>query len=112
MKLPSVDQKFIDDFFAAIGPYEPAFQHIGFSYLAVKFGAAFSIIRGRIFMNTSSPPAQPQHFQSSNVRAGNYALKELGFDVRGLINQLLNPRNAARRPELHACSRWTLRHIL
>ena len=40
-------------------------------------------------MNTSSPPAQPQHFQSSNVRAGNYALKELGFDVRGLINQLL-----------------------
>jgi hypothetical protein len=86
MLLPA-GQKFIDEFFAAIAHYEAAFQHVGFSYLAVKFGTRFEILRGRIFLR--SAPTAPSHFESFHVRAGHYALTDLGFDVRGLIDQLL-----------------------
>ena len=87
--LPPENQKSADDFFAAIGPCEAAFQHVGFSYLAVRFGAPFTIIAGRIFMSTAPPPKAAPHFQSPRVRAGRYALADLGFDVRGLMRQLL-----------------------
>jgi hypothetical protein len=89
MSLLPADQKFVDDFFSAIAPYQSAFQHVGFSYLAVKFGEPYQIIRGRIFMNTAPPAAQPRHFQSAHVRVGHYALKELASDLRDLINQLI-----------------------
>ena len=89
MSLPPLNQKLVDDFFAAIATYQSAYQHIAFSYLAIKFGEPYQIVRGRVFMNTSPPTAQLQHFQSSHVRAGYYTLKELGFEsVRDLINQL------------------------
>jgi hypothetical protein len=39
------NQKFIDDFFAAIAPYEAAFRPVGFSYLAIRFGGPFAILR-------------------------------------------------------------------
>jgi hypothetical protein len=71
MALIDANRKFVDDFFAATAPYEAAYQHIGFSYLAVKFGVLFAIVRGRLFLNTAPPPAQQQHFQSEHVRAGN-----------------------------------------
>lgn len=91
MPLPPPDQKNLDDFFEVIAPYQSAYQHIGFSYLAIKFGEPFQIIRGRVFMNVSPPKVQPQHFRSPHVRAGHYTLKELGFDdVRDLLNQLTN----------------------
>jgi hypothetical protein len=83
------NQKFIDDFFAAIAPYEAAFRHVGFSYLAVRFGSHFAMLRGRIFLNTAPLAPAPPHFESPHVRAGHYALTDLDFDVRGLINQLL-----------------------
>jgi hypothetical protein len=90
MPLSPPHQKFVDDFFAAIAPSQAAFQHIGFSYLAVKFGEPYQLIRGRVFLNTAPPAAHPQHFQSSHVRAGHYALSELASDISDLINQLLS----------------------
>jgi hypothetical protein len=101
MPLLDTDQRFVDGFFAAIAPYEAAFTHIGFSYLAIKFGAPFTLMRGRVFMNTSPPPAQPQHFQSSHVRAGNYTIEDLDFDVCGLINQLLTGTLKTPHGDLH-----------
>jgi hypothetical protein len=89
MSLHPTSRKFVEDFFAALAPYETAFQHIGFSYLAVKFGEPFQIVRARIFLNTSQPTAPPPHFKSTHVRAGNYPLTELGFDLRGLIDHLV-----------------------
>ncbi len=88
MSLLPGDQKFVDDFFAAIAPYQSAFQHIGFSYLAIKFGEPYQIVRGCIFMNTATASLQAQHFHAPHVRAGHYYLKELASDVRDFINQL------------------------
>lgn len=89
MSLLPADQKFIDEFFATIEPFEAAFQHIGFSYLAVKFGEIFSITKGRIFLNTAPPTAQQHHFESPHVRAGHYGLSELKLDLRGVIDKLM-----------------------
>jgi hypothetical protein len=89
MPLSSVSQKFVDDFFAAIAPFEKALGHAGFSYLAVRLGVDFVLLRGRLFLNASgSAVLPPPHFRSPNVRAGHYRLAELGLDVRGLIEQL------------------------
>jgi hypothetical protein len=90
MPLLPGDQKFIDEFFSAVDPCQSAFQHIGFSYLAVKFGEPYQIIHGRLFMNTAPPAARPQHFQSPHVRAGHYALEELAPNVHDFINQLIS----------------------
>jgi hypothetical protein len=87
MPLSSVSQKFVDDFFAAIAPFEKAFGHAGFSYLAVRLGEDFVLLRGRLFLSPFGS-AVPPHFRSPNVRAGRYRLTELGLDVRGLIERL------------------------
>jgi hypothetical protein len=83
-------QKTINEFFEAISPLEKAFRHVGFSYLAARFGTRFVLLHGRVFLNTSMPAAGPTHFQSAHVRAGNYQLDELKLDVRGLLEQLLS----------------------
>jgi hypothetical protein len=88
MSLLPTYQKSADDFFAAIAPFEKAFQDAGFSYLAVKFDADFVLLHGRVFLLTSGPTALPPHFRSPHVRAGHYKLAELGLDVRGLIERL------------------------
>jgi hypothetical protein len=101
MSATSADQKSVDDFLTAIAPYQNAFPRIGFSYLAVKLGELYLIIRGRVFLNTSPPVAQPQHFQSPHVRAGHYTLEELGCDVRGFINRLVTGTLETSHGPLH-----------
>ncbi len=101
MALIDANRRFVDDFFATIASYEAAYQHIGFSYLAVKFGTAFAIVRGRIFLNTAPSAGQAQHFQSQHVRAGNYALHELAPDLRDLINRLLKGVLETPHGDLH-----------
>lgn len=101
MTLFDAHRKFVEDFFAAIASYEAAFQHNTFSYLAIRFGASFVILMGRVFMNTSPPAGQSHHFQSAHVRAGNYTLEELGLDVRGLISQLLTGTLKTPHGDLH-----------
>jgi hypothetical protein len=89
MALLPTDQKLVDDFFATIEPSRSAYQHVGFSYLAIKFGESYQIIRGRVFLNTAPPNATLPHFSSPHVRAGHYSLNELGFRVRPFLNQLM-----------------------
>jgi hypothetical protein len=83
------NQKLVDDFFAAIAPVEQAYKHIGLSYLAVKSGGHFTILIGRVFLNTKDPETLRPHFASANVRAGHYNLKELKLDARGLADKLI-----------------------
>jgi hypothetical protein len=89
MALDPNNQKFVDHFFAAIGPLKAAYRHISFNYLAVKFGDRFVIVRGRIFLSASPPAFQLERFQSRNVRAAHYTQAELGLDVPTLVQNLL-----------------------
>src|SRR5579862_273364 len=89
MSFQAKDEKIIEEFFAAVAPYQSVYRYINFSYLAIKTGDKFHILRARLFMSTSPPAMQPQYFVSPHVRAGYHSLKALGFsDVRALINQL------------------------
>jgi hypothetical protein len=47
MSLLAVSQKFVDDFFCRYSPFKKAFGDAGFSYLAVKLGGDFVLLRGR-----------------------------------------------------------------
>jgi hypothetical protein len=76
MPLLPATQKFVDNFFDAIALYQSGLRHRGFSYLALKFGERYQIIRGRLFMGTAPPAARPPRFQSAHVRAGYYTLEE------------------------------------
>jgi hypothetical protein len=89
MALNPNSQKFVDDFFAAIAPFDAAYQRIGFSYLALKLDECFVIIRGRLFLNTSPPKSPPPQFRSDRVRAGHYMLPELGLGVPELVERLI-----------------------
>jgi hypothetical protein len=101
MPLLPATQKFVDNFFDAIALYQSGLRHRGFSYLALKFGERYQIIRGRLFMGTAPPAARPPHFQSAHVRAGYYTLEELGTDVHGLVAQLLAGVVATPEGPLH-----------
>jgi hypothetical protein len=90
MALHPTSQRFVDEFFAAIAPYEGAYQSIGFSYFAVKIGDRFVIKQGLLFLNTRTPPnAASKHFRSPRIHAGHYPLADLKIDLRGFIDRLL-----------------------
>jgi hypothetical protein len=92
MALDPNSQKFVDDFFSAIAPFDAAYQRIGFSYLALKLDERFVMIRGRLFLNTSAPKSPTLQFQSHRVRAGHYTLPELGLGVPELVGRLIAGR--------------------
>jgi hypothetical protein len=89
MALHSSSQKFLDQFLAAIAPFEAAHQHVGFSYIAIKNGERFVLRQGRLFLTTYAPNARSNHFRSPHVRAGHYPLAELNTDLKGFIDALL-----------------------
>jgi hypothetical protein len=101
MALHSSSQKFLDQFLAAIAPFEVAYQHIGFSYIAVKFGERFVIRQGRLFLNTYAPNARSNHFRSAQVHAGHYLLADLNTDLRGFIDALLTGQLGTPDGALH-----------
>jgi hypothetical protein len=65
-----------------------AFGNAGFSYLAVRLGEDFVLLRARLFLNLTPSAVPLPHFRSPSVRAGHYKLAELGLDVQGLIERL------------------------
>jgi hypothetical protein len=101
MPLITAYRKYVDDFFAAIAPFEVAFHHVNFSYIAIKKGAQFEIVCGRVFLNTAPPTGLPQPFASSNIRAGHYKLSDLGGDVRNLMAQLIEGKVPTPNGPLH-----------
>jgi hypothetical protein len=100
MPLQPSDRRFVDEFFAAIGPCEQAFQNVGLSYLALLSGDRFVITQGRVFLDTG--PGKPaQQFQSTNVRAGHVYLSELKLNPRTLIERLVAEKLATPQGDLH-----------
>jgi len=87
--MPMIRQQ-IDRFFAAIEPFKEAYQNVHFSYLAFKTANTFTIIQGRVILNTGEAQENFEHFQSQNLRAGRYRLSELHHDVPTLIECLLS----------------------
>jgi hypothetical protein len=83
MPILPANQPFVDAFFAAIQAVEGAYCDVQLSYLALRAGGQFEIIRARIVFNTSPTYPLPPNFISPNVRAGRFRLTKT--DVRGLI---------------------------
>ena len=84
------DEKRIDDFFAAIEPFQEAYRYVSFSYLAVSNGDEFRLVHGKILFNTAPFKKAFSHFHSKNIRAGQYHLSELKLEPRALIAGLLS----------------------
>ncbi|MDQ7250565.1 hypothetical protein [Dongia sedimenti] len=89
----------IEDFFAAIEPFEAAHRNCSFSYLAVKHESAFVLVQGVIYL-TPFPKLPHSHFTSENVWAGRYLLADLGQSARELVRQLLLGRVSTPQGEV------------
>jgi hypothetical protein len=89
MPLSLIDQKHVDDFFAAIKPIEAGYTNPGFSYLAVRHNNKFVILQARLALNTAASTIPFTHFRSKNICSGHYSLKELELTPRKFIQQLL-----------------------
>jgi hypothetical protein len=83
------NQKTVADFLSAIEPLMAAYQGGSFTYLALKRGDRFVLIRG--IAHLRAPKETPfTHFSSDNVRAGRYRLTELEVGPRALATSLLS----------------------
>jgi hypothetical protein len=102
MPILPANQAFVDAFFAAIQPVEGAYCDVQLSYLALRAGEQFEIIRARVVFNTSPTYPFPPNFISPNVRAGRFRLTKT--DVRSLIaslnsGEIKTPDGELRFPE-------------
>jgi hypothetical protein len=104
MPILPANQPFVDAYFAAIQPVENAYCDVRLSYLALRSGAQFEIIRARVAFNTSPFDPPLPNFVSPNVSAGQYRLTDLKTDVRSLIaslnsGEIKTPDGELRFPE-------------
>jgi hypothetical protein len=82
-------RKAIDDFFAAIEPLAGAYQNSSFSYVAVKNGAQFTLVKGSLFLVV--PSSLPfSSFASASVLAGHQSLEELAESPRSFVELLID----------------------
>jgi hypothetical protein len=90
MALPVHSQKHIDDFFAAIKPVEEAYRFSTFNFVAVRHEGKFAVAQAALILNMSPPPKRPVKFETANIRAGQYLLSELKFDMKGFVEALIS----------------------
>jgi hypothetical protein len=83
------DRKYIKEFFKAIEPNLPGYQHINFNYVALKNGSGFDLLKGRLHLQGVPALSKPHFFQSANIRAGIYLLSELNLTAQGFVDTLL-----------------------
>ncbi|MGE0095134.1 MAG: hypothetical protein AB7M05_01720 [Alphaproteobacteria bacterium] len=79
----------LENFFQALAPVEAAYRHACFSYLAVQTNERFVLVQARLFLASQPHQIPATHFQSPNVRAGNYKISELGITSEELVNKIL-----------------------
>lgn len=88
-------QTFVEEFLSLVEPLHEANQNEKtFSYVAIKHEEQFYLVIGRLAFNAAPTKTPFSHFQSKNIRAGNYRLSELNLDARGLIDALISGRLA------------------
>lgn len=90
MPLADREKDDVKSFFTA----QPEIQNVylknaGLSYFAVKDGKDFVLYQSVFFLNSAATPVPHSHFESAHIRAGHYALSELGVSVQELVDQLL-----------------------
>ena len=80
----------VEKFFAAIGPIIAAYDRQTFTYVAVKSAEKFEIRGANLTLGVGPSPIPFSHFESENVKAGQYRLDELASSPRDLLNKLLS----------------------
>lgn len=97
-------QQAAHDFLEAISPWEEAYSHSTFSFLAVRREGNLVLLQGRLFLQTSSGNVPAKIFNSPNIVAGNFRLEELGLSHTELLDllqqakELITPIGALRFP--------------
>ncbi len=89
MNLSDYDKKALEQFWTAIEPRLPGYKHASFGYLAIKQGADFILIQGRLHLVAEPLAGDLKPFTSQNVRAGHCTLDALGKGPVSLIEELL-----------------------
>lgn len=87
MAIPEHTRQAIERFFAAIEPRLEAYSRSTFSYVAVRRGAAFLLVKGILSLNTGTLPSKA--FRSENLCAGRCQLETVAPSPRAFVEQLL-----------------------
>lgn len=67
----------ISAFFQSIDSWKEAVGTPNFAYVAVRVGGHFEIAQARLWLGAAAPAAPLSHFDSLNIRAGNFLLTDL-----------------------------------
>lgn len=79
-------QKAIDTFFSGIAPWEDAYKKFAsISYFAIKREGVFVLIQAKLFLNAIQSDLPIMHFQTENIRAGQYPISDLGMDAQSVV---------------------------
>ncbi len=84
---------FINRFFTTIDTAQARNLSLAtFNYLAVREEEEFCIWKANLFLNSAPSKTPFNHFQSANIRAGNYRLDEIEMRPRAIVDALLAGR--------------------
>jgi len=81
-------EKQIGDFGKAIEPLKDAYKFDNFSYVSIRTNAGFVLVRGYLHLAINDKAAILPPFESANVRAGHFRLKEMNIDRAAFISQI------------------------
>lgn len=100
MNLSKADQETLDEFLASIEPTMAGYQHAGFSYFAVRQGAEFILVQGKLHLQGVPALVSSEPFESKNVKAGFLNLKKWEQTPKSVINKLLTGKLVTPHGEL------------
>lgn len=100
MNLNEHERKTLDEFLLSINPILAGYKHASFSYLAIRQGSDFMLLQGRL--NLLGVPLQVTsgHFETQNVKAGNFGLNELNQSPKEVLELLLSGKLMTPQGEL------------
>jgi hypothetical protein len=82
-------KELVESFFSAIAPIEDAFVDDSFAYIAFKREGSFVIAQARLLLNTGKMAALPLPFESENIKAGHFMLRDAKLARRNVVSALL-----------------------
>jgi hypothetical protein len=88
MSLSIYDTEHVDRFFRDIASWESAYTSSGFSYLAVKQGADWTIVHARVFLRVEQLTVSRTPFLSNRVAAGHVDIPFAPGGFRQLVDTL------------------------
>lgn len=82
-------QPVVDEFFAYLEKLGDAFPLSQFSYAALRRGADFVLLHGRLHLSAFPLTLPATHYRCENARVGSYQLSELKMSPRQLFDALM-----------------------